>query len=339
MDAIHALRKDTVVLSSRKPNKKSKGQVSFLPDFDYIEVNGLRFTDPYQIYPEICRGIFKDKKHMSIKTSTDALEDYFSRRKDTYDEDDKFVVLLVDELDLLCTKKQTIVYHLFDWPNKPFSNLVVVAIANAMDLPERVLETRVASRLGLTRLTFQPYTHQELQEILLSRLEGTTAFDSDAVQLVARKVAAVSGDARRALDICRRATLISETKFKQSQEKRSVVKVEDVHDALKEIFSSTKFVAVRALPLQQRVFLQAIAHEFKVSGLSEAVFSNVIRHHEDICKVERFPVPSTSQLMEVALSLYERRLILLQTNAVFLKTKILLNVSMDDIDFALKSCD
>jgi origin recognition complex subunit 1 len=169
-------------------------------------------------------------------------------------------------------------------------------------------------------------------------LEGTSAFQADAVQLVARKVAAVSGDARRALDICRRAALISETKFRQNQEETSVVvKVEDVHDALKEIFSSTKFMAVRESALQHRVFLQAIAHEFKISGLSEAIFSNVLRHHEDICKVERFPIPSTSQLMEIALSLYERRIILLETTPVFLKTKILLNVSMDDIDFALKS--
>ena len=35
--------------------------------------------------------------------------------------------------------------------------------------------------------------------------------DSDAVQFAARKVAAVSGDARRALDICRRAVEIAET--------------------------------------------------------------------------------------------------------------------------------
>ena len=43
------------------------------------------------------------------------------------------------------------------------------------------------------------------------RLLGIDAFDPDAVQLVSRKVAAVSGDARRALDICRRATEIAET--------------------------------------------------------------------------------------------------------------------------------
>lgn len=41
---------------------------------------------------------------------------------------------------------------------------------------------------GLNRMTFQPYTFQQLQEIVLSRLTGIAAFDPDAVQLASRKV-------------------------------------------------------------------------------------------------------------------------------------------------------
>ena len=37
-------------------------------------------------------------------------------------------------------------------------------------------------------MTFQPYTHKQLQEIVLSRIKGIRIFDEDAVQLVARKV-------------------------------------------------------------------------------------------------------------------------------------------------------
>lgn len=59
--------------------------------------------------------------------------------------------------------EQDVMYNLFDWPSRPCSKLVVVAIANTMDLPERVMLTRVSSRLGLTRITFQPYTHMQLQ--------------------------------------------------------------------------------------------------------------------------------------------------------------------------------
>jgi origin recognition complex subunit 1 len=50
-------------------------------------------------------------------------------------------------------------------------------------------------------------------QIIQSRLEGVPGniVHPDAVQFAARKVAAVSGDARRALDICRRAVEIAET--------------------------------------------------------------------------------------------------------------------------------
>jgi origin recognition complex subunit 1 len=50
-------------------------------------------------------------------------------------------------------------------------------------------------------------------QIIQSRLEGVPGniVHPDALQFAARKVAAVSGDARRALDICRRAVEIAET--------------------------------------------------------------------------------------------------------------------------------
>jgi origin recognition complex subunit 1 len=50
-------------------------------------------------------------------------------------------------------------------------------------------------------------------QIIQSRLEGVPGHvvHPEAIQFAARKVAAVSGDARRALDICRRAVEIAET--------------------------------------------------------------------------------------------------------------------------------
>ena len=86
---------------------------------------------------------------------------------------------------MLCNRKQSVLYNIFDWPSKPEGKLIIIAIANTMDLPERVMMGRVSSRLGLTRQTFQPYTHAQLQTIVASRLEGLEVFQQDAVQLVA----------------------------------------------------------------------------------------------------------------------------------------------------------
>jgi hypothetical protein len=46
---------------------------------------------------------------------------------------------------------------------------------------------------GLTRMSFQPYTHSQLKQILVSRLKYLNAFEDDAIQLVARKVSHFQG--------------------------------------------------------------------------------------------------------------------------------------------------
>jgi hypothetical protein len=45
------------------------------------------------------------------------------------------------------------------------SRLVVVGIANTMDLPERLLP-KVLSRLGLARVVFSPYTRDQIRTII-----------------------------------------------------------------------------------------------------------------------------------------------------------------------------
>jgi origin recognition complex subunit 1 len=57
-------------------------------------------------------------------------------------------VVLMDELDQLVTAKQDVVYNFFNWPTLVGSKLIVIAVANTMDLPERVMTGRVRSRLG-----------------------------------------------------------------------------------------------------------------------------------------------------------------------------------------------
>lgn len=71
------------------------------------------------------------------------LDRYFS----SSDDDKLPTVLLADELDLLWTRKQSILYNLFDWPTRQHAKLIVLAVANTMDLPEKVMMNKVASRL------------------------------------------------------------------------------------------------------------------------------------------------------------------------------------------------
>ncbi|NWJ01210.1 CDC6 protein, partial [Crypturellus undulatus] len=124
------------------------------------------------------------------------------------------VLLVLDELDQLDSKGQDVLYTVFEWPWLPGSRLVLIGMANALDLTERGL-ARLQARPGCRPqlLPFAPYTREQLAAILQERLRqvaGDTVLDGSAVQFCARKVSAVSGDARKALDICRRAVELLE---------------------------------------------------------------------------------------------------------------------------------
>ncbi|KAK2579449.1 hypothetical protein KPH14_002656 [Odynerus spinipes] len=258
-----------------------------LDDFDFIEINGMKLTEPRQAYVQIL-------KQLSGNTCTWEKAYYELEKRFIYTNSKiPMTLLLVDELDLLCTKRQDVVYNLLDWPTKASAKLVVITIANTMDLPERVLMGRVTSRLGLTRLTFQPYNHKQLQEIVITRLKDTDAFRSEAIQLVARKVSAVSGDARRALDICRRATEIAEMHGKDK------VSMDDVNKALLEMIVSSKVQAIKHCSQMEQIFLQAVCAEVTRTGIEESCFKNVYRQLCSMCSFEGIKIPTVTETFAI----------------------------------------
>lgn len=308
---------------------KQSAEDGDIGSFRYIELNGMKLTEPHQAYVQILLQLTGQKA--TADHAAELLQKRFSGmapRRET-------VVLLVDELDLLWTRKQDVMYNIFDWPTKPHARLVVLAVANTMDLPERIMMSRVSSRLGLTRMTFQPYTFKQLQEIVFSRLKGLEAFDEDAIQLAARKVAAVSGDARRALDICRRATEIVESSS-CGNKKKELVNMSHVNQALQEMFSSSKITAIKSASEQEQLFLKAVVAEFQRCGLEEAEFSKLYTQHISLCRFEGLPPPTFSELFSICSSLGALRILLTEHGRTDLQMRVRLNVSQDDILFALK---
>ncbi|EUC45565.1 hypothetical protein COCMIDRAFT_95233 [Bipolaris oryzae ATCC 44560] len=295
-------------------------QAEELDDFIFVEINGMKVTDPHQSYSLLWQALRGDR--VSPSHALELLEREFStpspRRVPC--------VVLMDELDQLVTKNQSVMYNFFNWPGLRHSRLIVLAVANTMDLPERTLSNKISSRLGLTRITFPGYTYDQLMQIIQSRLQGVPGniVHPDAVQFAARKVAAVSGDARRALDICRRAVEIAETETEiKSQDRdnevqpatpsrsgrnnkanlvptsqsitttgelvgqradqaghlaqrRGVVTMVTIKQAINEATSSPLQQALRALPLASKVFLAALLARIRRSGIGEVVLGDVV---------------------------------------------------------------
>jgi cell division control protein 6 len=95
---------------------------------------------------------------------------------------------------------------------------VLIGIANTLDLTDRILprlEARENCKPQL--LNFPPYTRNQIAAILQDRLNQVSKDqvpDSAEIQFCARKVSSVSGDIRKALDVCRRAIEIVESRVR-----------------------------------------------------------------------------------------------------------------------------
>jgi origin recognition complex subunit 1 len=123
-----------------------------LDDFIFVEINGMKVTDPHQSYSLLWEAVRGER--VSPSQALELLEREFSnpspRRVPC--------VVLMDELDQLVTKNQSVMYNFFNWPSLPHSRLIVLAVANTMDLPERTLSNKIGSRLGTLMVTITPYT-------------------------------------------------------------------------------------------------------------------------------------------------------------------------------------
>ena len=122
-------------------------QADELDDFIFVEINGMKVTDPHHSYSLLWEALRGDR--VSPYHALDLLEREFThpnpRRVPC--------VVLMDELDQLVTKDQSVMYNFFNWPSLPNSRLIVLAVANTMDLPERTLSNKISSRLGESHTT------------------------------------------------------------------------------------------------------------------------------------------------------------------------------------------
>lgn len=255
-----------------------------LPEFSFIEINGMKLINPQEAYEILWEEI--SGQRVSSSNAVALLEKEFK----IPNQQRVPVLVLMDEMDQLVTKSQGVMYNFFNWPTFRNSKLIVVAVANTMDLPERMLSNKISSRLGLTRIQFPGYNHDQLREIIESRLlsvEGNIV-KRDAIEFASRKVASVSGDARRVLDICRRAVDLAEldsVKGNPNEPRVQQVEIRHIKQAIDETTSSPMFVYLQGLPLACKIFLSAVLARIRRSGVVENSLGDILEETQRLCKL------------------------------------------------------
>ena len=302
----------------------------------------MRLSDPGQAYSILARKLLPSIGKGVPSTGALALkklENHFKLQQKS-----KVVarpcIVLLDELDLLLKKqqRQSILYHFFEWPNWANSQLIVITIANTMDLPERFLSNRISSRLGLTRYNFKPYDFNALTKIIEHQLKDYVQYlGKNAIELCARKVSAVSGDARRAVNLAKRAVdyfrsctqeeLFERTtgrkieKIPEGSEVKEVnLKLMDM--ILKEALAANPVKVISQLSKHQRLLLLSVGlarkkieeeaslrGETKIIGRT-GILSNILTinrvldQHFQLCRTHQFhPLPALQELYNLLESL------------------------------------
>ncbi|KAF4613773.1 hypothetical protein D9613_007357 [Agrocybe pediades] len=136
----------------------------------------------------------------------------------------------------------------------------------------------------MTRINFQPYTREQLEKIVEARLTSVkeslieneihasdVVISNDAIRMATLTVSRITGDARRVLDICRRAVeLVLPTK--------STVKIPHIKEVVQTLQNSPTAAFLRDLSFHERVMLTSLIKCVKREGVEEVKLSGYVLH-------------------------------------------------------------
>lgn len=282
-------------------------QLGEMDPFTFVEINGMKLPDANQSYSLLWSAISGGQR-TPPKQSLANLTSHFGKmgsKGAPMGVGRDATVVLMDEMDQLVTGRQDVMYNLFNWPNTHGSKLIVIAVANTFDLPERLLSPKVLSRLGMHRIQFHPYQATQLEVIVKSRLgidqqeketeveigeidkaavQGCAElFIPAAIQLASKRVAGVSGDARRMLDSCRRALeMVEEVSISTGKQMKAVTAM-DMTEIFKNIVKSGKVAHIHALSFHAKLLLGSILKVFQIQGKPEIDVADVLIQHGQFC--------------------------------------------------------
>lgn len=205
-------------------------------------VNCMVIKDPKGIYGTLV-GEFWNEDEMGEFLSKEGIEELgrLFVGKQSGQKDLGVYVVVLDEIDHLLTKDQETLYSLFEWSLASSSRLILIGIANALDLTDRFLPRLKARNLKPQLLPFHPYSAQQIAEVIIVRLRSLLPEDAPdksyvpyihpaAIQLCARKTAAHTGDIRKAFDMCRRGLELLDSELKEKARKEALTKFSSLED-------------------------------------------------------------------------------------------------------------
>lgn len=221
-------------------------------------INAKNSNTPYKILYEIAEllGINKEGKMqvyftgLSMSEATDRILDFIRRRSIK-------VVIVIDEIDSLVNRKGDDILYNFTRANERISSdqfITLIGISNSLTFKDK-LDPRVKSSLSEEELVFNPYTIEQLKQILIDRCK--LAFYDNVIPIgVINLCAAIAGretgDARKAIDLLRVAAEIAERSMTMK------ISEDHIRSAQQKIDSDTNYEILRNSTLHTKLVILSI---------------------------------------------------------------------------------
>ncbi|AFK21838.1 ORC1-type DNA replication protein [Pyrococcus sp. ST04] len=222
---------------------------------DVIYINCEIVDTHYRVLANIVNH-FKHETGIEVPLVGWPTDEVYAKLKQVIDMKERFVIIVLDEIDKLVKKSGDEVLYSLTRINTELKRAKVSVIGISNDLKfKEYLDPRVLSSLSEEEVVFPPYDATQLRDILTQRAEEAFypgVLDESVIPLCAALAAREHGDARKALDLLRVAGEIAE------REGASKVTEKHVWKAQEKIEQDMMEEVIKTLPLQSKVLLYAI---------------------------------------------------------------------------------
>ncbi|KAL8523849.1 hypothetical protein ACS0TY_013713 [Phlomoides rotata] len=325
------------------------------PDILSIDCTSLANTS--EIFSKILGVSHSQKKYSCSTSSLKQLQKLYSQKQSI---DTKMMLVIADELDYLITKDRAVLHDLFMLTTMPFSKCILLGVANAIDLADRFIPKLQSLNCKPKVITFCAYSKDQIVTILQERLRALpyTLFQPHAVELCAAKVAAASGDMRKALAVCRSAIEILKAERRDpisvimvslggtedqpkpaacdviTKEANNMVRI-DVAAALSKVYKSPVVDTIQSLPQHQQIILCSVVKLFR-GGKKDTTLGELNKYYADVCKSTSIPPVGIMELSSMCRVLDDQGIVKLGQAREDKLRRVTLKVDGADIVFALR---
>uniref|UniRef100_A0A0E0N557 Cdc6 C-terminal domain-containing protein n=1 Tax=Oryza rufipogon TaxID=4529 RepID=A0A0E0N557_ORYRU len=303
---------------------------------DALSINCTSLAKTHEIFSKILAK-FQTRKKATCKLSPlQQLQTMFSHKESA---PRRMLLVVVDEMDYLITRDRAVLHDLFMLTTYQFSRCILIGIANAIDLADRFLPKLESLNCKPLVVTFRAYSKDQISDIIKHRLKVLEydVFEPLALEFCARKVAAASGDMRKALGVCRSAVEVFEARLQESSDQEfGLVTFDHMDIALSKAFKSPVVDSILCLPQHQQMVLCALANTFHHCKKKATTLGELNKSYIEICRSTQVPAVGMLEFSNMCMVLSDQGFMKLGQSKEDKLRRVMLQIDSSDITFAFK---